>query len=141
MMTSNIAESTNRAMGKARRLPVTAAHEFLRCMIQRWFSDRHEVAGKLRTSVTATAAKHCNELEEIVNSSTVRAIREGMQYQVVTGEEVHVVDFGTNSCDCRRWDLDRLPCSHALAAARYCPFTYLLFFNVHPNIEEMTYSY
>ncbi|KAK0580131.1 hypothetical protein LWI29_036815 [Acer saccharum] len=42
MMTTNIAESMNNCIKKARRLPITSAIEFLRGMLQKWFNDRRE---------------------------------------------------------------------------------------------------
>ena len=43
----------------------------------------------------------------------------GLQiYQVVDGELEFVVDLSRQSCSCRKWDLDDMPCSHACAVIR-----------------------
>ena len=60
MMTTNIAESLNKCMMKARRLPIISAHEFLRHMLQKWFSDRRAAAARLKTIVTSVAVAHVN---------------------------------------------------------------------------------
>jgi len=41
-MTTNIAESMNKAMSKARNLPIVRLLEAIRTMMTRWFAERRE---------------------------------------------------------------------------------------------------
>jgi hypothetical protein len=48
------------------------------------------------------------------------------EFNVLDGEQ-NVVDLGLRRCTCRQFDLDRMPCAHALAAIRFrcgSPYTY-----------------
>ncbi|XP_022870566.1 uncharacterized protein LOC111389821 [Olea europaea var. sylvestris] len=40
-------------------------------------------------------------------------------YQVGDNLEHHFVDFYEMTCTCRRFDLDKFPCTHAIAATRF----------------------
>ncbi|KAK2660808.1 hypothetical protein Ddye_007341 [Dipteronia dyeriana] len=64
MMTTNIAEVLNNCILKARRLPITATMEFLRDMLQRWFNDIREQAGKNPTYLGNASVGHCKERNE-----------------------------------------------------------------------------
>ena len=39
------------------------------------------------------------------------------QVQVTFGASLHVVNLKDKKCSCRRFDLEKIPCAHALAAA------------------------
>ena len=71
MMTTNIVESLNKCMMKARRLPITSAHEFLRHMFQKWFSDKHTAVARLKTIMTSVAVAHVNLAHAVVTSGTL----------------------------------------------------------------------
>lgn len=38
------------------------------------------------------------------------------KFKVVSGKHTYVVDVGAKTCSCREFDLDLIPCSHAVAA-------------------------
>lgn len=40
------------------------------------------------------------------------------QVQVTNGLSLHVVNLSDKKCTCRRFDLEKLPCAHAIAAAK-----------------------
>ncbi|XP_052171685.1 uncharacterized protein LOC127787667 [Diospyros lotus] len=126
IMTTNIAESLNKCMMKARRLPITSAHEFLRHMLQKWFSDRRAVAARLETDVTSAAVAHINFVHDktVDRGCRVVPIIHGNKYLVKHAKEGDgIVDIVARTCSCRKWDLDQLPCLHAIAAGRcaYAP--------------------
>ena len=127
MMTTNIAESLNKCMMKARRFSITIAHEFLRHMLQKWYNDRRCYAEKLRSSVTKTVEDHVNSMANESTSAIVTAIQQPIQLGVE-----HELGYGfvqplARICSCRHWDLDQLPCHHAIAVARYNYFILLIF--------------
>ncbi|PHU24679.1 hypothetical protein BC332_09786 [Capsicum chinense] len=41
---------------------------------------------------------------------------EDQGYEVVEGEDTHVVHLGRKKCTCRTWDLTSIPCPHAIKA-------------------------
>ncbi|KAK2646235.1 hypothetical protein Ddye_021430 [Dipteronia dyeriana] len=118
MMTTNIAEVLNNCIQKAPRLPITAAMEFLGDMLQRWFNDRREQAGKNPTYLGNAAVGHCKERNEWSLTYNVYLI-ELTRYLVKDGKHDGLVDIEHRMCTCRNWDLDQLPCDHAIAVARF----------------------
>ncbi|KAK2661814.1 hypothetical protein Ddye_000388 [Dipteronia dyeriana] len=118
MMTTNIAEVLNNCIQKDRRLPIAAAMEFLRDMLQKWFNDRREQAGKNPTYLGKAAVGHCNERNEWSLTYNVYPI-ELTRYLVKDGKHDGLVDIEHRTCTCRNWDLDQLPCDHIIAVARF----------------------
>jgi len=129
MMTTNIAEVLNNCIQKARRLPITAAMEFLRDMLQRWFHDRREKAGKNPTYLGKAAVGHCKERNEWSLTYHVYPI-ELTRYLVKDSKYDGLVNIEQRTCTCRNWDLDQLPCDHAIAVARYI----VQFYNCYEHI-------
>ena len=115
---------------KARRLPITTDHEYLRHMLQKWHNDRRVHAENLRTSVTKTAEDHVNSMANESTSATVSPIQQPIKFGVTHELGYGFVQPFERTCSCRHWDLDQLPCHHAIAVARYSNYTYtlLLFF-------------
>ncbi|KAK2651651.1 hypothetical protein Ddye_011507 [Dipteronia dyeriana] len=118
MMTTNIAEVLSNCIQKARRLPITAAMEFLSDMLQRWFNDRREQAGKFPTYLGKASVGHCKERNEWALTYNVYPI-ELTRYLVKDGKHDGFVDVENRTCICSNWDLDQLPCDHAIAVARF----------------------
>ena len=128
MMTINIVESLNKCMMKTYWLPITSAHEFLRHMLQKWFSDRRVAAAKLETIVTSAAVAHVNlaHAKTLDRGCRVVPIVQGSKYLVQHAKEGDgIVDINASTCSCHKWDIDQMPCLHAIAASRYHGLTFL----------------
>ena len=52
-------------------------------------------------------------------SFQVNAIND-VEFQVIDGRKQFMVHLNCKSCTCRVWDLDEIPCAHALAVLRGC---------------------
>ncbi|KAA0063206.1 MuDRA-like transposase [Cucumis melo var. makuwa] len=90
MMTTNIAESMNYILKEPRDLPIASFLEHVRALLQRWFWERREEGIK----VTSTLTKWQNlDKEEVVN-------------------------LQTQECTCKEFQVEQLPCTHAIAVAR-----------------------
>ncbi|KAL1224311.1 Protein FAR1-RELATED SEQUENCE 6 [Cardamine amara subsp. amara] len=117
LLTSNIAESMNKVVSQARNLPIVQLLEVVRSMMTRWFDSRMTDALKLKTTLTRGVEKM---LESRVEYSKLLSVQDINAYQVqVTGggSSLHVVNLRDKRCSCRRFDLEKLPCAHAIAAA------------------------
>lgn len=113
-MTTNIAGSVNSAIFPARRMPITAAHEFLKSMTQRWFLARHEVGQKLQSSITSTTVDKKDDGRRRVIQCL--SITEATKYQVRNAERRdEIVNIEERTCFCSLWQLDQFPCFHAIA--------------------------
>ncbi|XP_052181961.1 uncharacterized protein LOC127794754 [Diospyros lotus] len=133
MMNTNIVESLNKCMMKARRLPITSAHEFLRHMLQKWFSDRRATADRIVTEITSAALAHVNfaHSKTLDRGCSVVPIIHGNKFLVKHAKEGDgIVNIDAKTCSCRKWDLDQLSCLHAVAAGSFMRVHYNSF--CHP---------
>ncbi|GAB2282125.1 hypothetical protein Dimus_039520 [Dionaea muscipula] len=117
-MTSNIVENLNSCLRHARKLPICSVVEFVRDMLQRWFVERRDDAARSNSFLTEWATALVNKCTGDAECMQVKPIG-NFNYQVMDGQRGYVVDLSLRSCTCRRFDLDLLPCAHAIAAVRY----------------------
>ncbi|XP_060958349.1 uncharacterized protein LOC115712279 [Cannabis sativa] len=115
IMTSNISESINSTIEHARDLPITPLVEALREMVQDWFSRRKEAATCQFFDMTKWA-------NDVMESKLDQAFRmkvdkiDMFKYQVTYGDTTFIVDLTENSCSCKEFQLEGIPCAHAIAA-------------------------
>ncbi|XP_050205598.2 uncharacterized protein LOC126655447 [Mercurialis annua] len=114
IMTSNTAESLNAAINKARELPVSMLFEYLRSLTQRWsYKNRHLA----RCTITTLMPKH----EESLRESFINCIKLEVEqtsdeiFKVSNGDKTNTVNIMERTCTCKRFQLDMIPCIHALA--------------------------
>ncbi|KAM6542811.1 hypothetical protein CsatB_007258 [Cannabis sativa] len=115
MMTSNIAESINSVILAERSLPITTMIECFRSLVQKWVCKNGNEAHGIFTEVASDA-------EKLLRDNLLKAMKyqviaiTTIQYQVKVQEKG---DFTINilerTCSCRRFQLDEIPCSHAIA--------------------------
>jgi hypothetical protein len=134
-LTSNIAESLNAFLDRAREMSVFPMMEFIRGELMRWFNERSvngaEERGIVVKSVSKaievslknrarhyTARKSTNTLWEVISQANV-------------DEELrrrYIINLKEHTCDCHRWQASGIPCAHALAILlhlRKDPFQYV----------------
>ncbi|XP_010495691.1 PREDICTED: uncharacterized protein LOC104772820 [Camelina sativa] len=69
----------------------------------------------MTTSLTRGVEKVLHSRVEYAKLLTVQDI-DANQVQVTSGSSLHVVNLKYRRCTCRRFDLEKLPCAHAIAA-------------------------
>ncbi|XP_010480419.1 PREDICTED: uncharacterized protein LOC104759155 [Camelina sativa] len=117
LTTTNIAESLNNVLKAARQYPIVSLLEEIRMMLTRWFAARRKQATLMTTVLTT-------QVEELLQARVVRAslldVQEidQNQYEVRSGPNMHVVNLSQKKCSCRMFDVDKIPCIHAIAAAQ-----------------------
>ncbi|RVW52246.1 hypothetical protein CK203_077285 [Vitis vinifera] len=117
-MTTGIVESLNVVLKNARDLPVLQLAEELRNLLQKWFVTRQQQAMSMSTELTMWADGElysrynmsATYLVEPINSKECNVNYAGISAQV---------NLDTRSCTCRQFDLDHIPCAHAIAACRF----------------------
>ena len=92
--------------------------ECIRDLLQRWFYDRRKNAHEMSTYLTTFADEHIKDLIDTSNKSEIHPIHH-KTFKVDDKWIPRIIDLENSSCSCRQWDLDELPCSHAMAVARY----------------------
>ncbi|XP_062103763.1 uncharacterized protein LOC133814868 [Humulus lupulus] len=113
ILTSNIAESINAAIVHARELPITSLIEAIREMLQRWFSTRKEAAITQFIEVTKWENDEMEIKLNVAFQMKVDAI-DAMKSRVTYGDRVFVVDLEQHMCTCNEFQLEGIPCAHAI---------------------------
>ncbi|XP_010468544.1 PREDICTED: uncharacterized protein LOC104748634 [Camelina sativa] len=121
--TSNIAESINGALKKARELPIVYFLQYVGDMLSRWFYERRLAAALYEANITPRVDKMLKQRSVLGKHLKVRPINTyRFQVKLPTGD--CVVDFEHKTCTCRRFDVHKIPCVHAIAAARKTSLTW-----------------
>ncbi|RVW45505.1 hypothetical protein CK203_091441 [Vitis vinifera] len=118
IMTTGIVQSLNVVLKNARDLPVLQLVEELRNLLQKWFVTRQQQAMSMLIELTMWAD---GELHSRYNMSATYLV------EPINSKECNVnyvgisaqVNLDTRSCTCRQFDLDHIPCAHAIAACSF----------------------
>ena len=129
-LTSNAAETFNGRLLWARRLPICSMLESIRMVMEKWFGDRRAAAQRSNDYLTEEAHRKLADALQRSISYEATIISEG-RYRVQTNERTLVVNLETHRCECGAFQLDEMPCSHAIAAIRYCSVGFIYRYPVH----------
>ncbi|KAH6785183.1 hypothetical protein C2S51_037638 [Perilla frutescens var. frutescens] len=114
-MTSNAVESLNARLLWARRLPVCSLLEMFRSIVEQWFVERRVVAqGSNHVLTYGITLKLSGNIDK-GRCYAVRPTTLATLWKVEVGREVYMVNLQNRTCDCREFELDLIPCSHAAA--------------------------
>ncbi|XP_050217675.1 uncharacterized protein LOC126668527 [Mercurialis annua] len=116
-MTSNFAESLNATNIAARELPITIMLEFLRSLVQKWSHANRERARATKTDMSKTAEEMLNENYIQSLHLTVSPANDNI-YTVTKTITPFSVDLEKGTCCCNIFQIDRIPCAHAVAVIR-----------------------
>ncbi|KAK2645622.1 hypothetical protein Ddye_020817 [Dipteronia dyeriana] len=90
---------------------------FIRNMLQRWFHDRHIAAQSMNHQLTDAVHLVILKCVEKCNFITVNPVDWNIFY-MKRSEKQWTVDPAQKTCTCNKFQMDQLPCYHALAADR-----------------------
>ncbi|KAL5570812.1 hypothetical protein UlMin_020409 [Ulmus minor] len=117
-MTTNILECINAILVKKRELPVTALAEEMRSLVQRWHYERRTEAEKCKTWLTPVVETLLSEQYQLSMQMCLNSASDTV-YIVLDGDKNRFVDLQARTCSCRRFQLEQLPCAHAMIAIRH----------------------
>ncbi|XP_047257509.1 uncharacterized protein LOC124889592 [Capsicum annuum] len=117
-MTSNIAESINNTNRIARRLLVVSTIDFMRLMIESWNAKQHEEATNTLKELTAKYNDVLINNHLLSQKMIVKVTNEFLNI-VTNGAKRFIVCLRRRKCSCGEFQLDKIPCSHAMAAITY----------------------
>ncbi|XP_048619840.1 uncharacterized protein LOC106369821 [Brassica napus] len=143
LMTTNIAESMNRALSHARGLNIVRILESIRVMMTRWFADRREDARSQPTTLTRGVEKLLYGHVTAARELTVQRI-DDHHTEVKYGsssESLNVVNLVERKCIYRRFKREKLPCVHAIAAAEYNNVCRISLCSPYYNSEYLVSAY
>ncbi|KAL5557126.1 hypothetical protein UlMin_039362 [Ulmus minor] len=111
-MTTNISECINAILVNERVLLIIALAEEMRSLVQRWHYERQTKAEKFKTKLTPL-------MEALLIEQYQLSLRMRMIYAVFDRDKNGVVDLQAWTYSCRRFQLEQLPCVHAMIAIRH----------------------
>ena len=118
IMTTNGAESINAVMKEPREYPIVALLEAMQAKVSEWFNNRRNIVASINTSCTPLTPMAENIIRKRFKKALEMNVKQlnRFEYEVTGKDNDAIVDLGQRQCSCRVFDLDKLPCVHALAA-------------------------
>jgi MULE transposase domain/MuDR family transposase/SWIM zinc finger len=117
LMSTNIAESFNSTMVVEKEFPIYSLLVTIQQKLCKWYYDRRTRA---KANPSALTPKIEAELVPRYNASRSMAVSRLNEFEIlVKGDEFqHVVNLERRHCTCRVFNIDRIPCDHAIAALK-----------------------
>ncbi|GMN54564.1 hypothetical protein TIFTF001_023684 [Ficus carica] len=118
IMTTNITESLNSVDRKVRLMPVGFLVEWLRELIQRWLVERREEALK-KTLKLAPKAEKLIHTNFSFGLTVMPRPADQFEYAITKNDaQTWIIDMSERTCTCRRFQVDLIPCPHAMAVSQ-----------------------
>ena len=118
ILLNNNCEVFNSYIIEAREFPILSMFERIKCQLMtRHFNKKEEMAsfsGAFCPKIRKKVAKNA----EYANICYAQPADMGV-FQVSAHEYQNIVDLEAKTCDCRRWQLTGISCSHAISALRH----------------------
>lgn len=116
-MTTNGVESINARLKMERELPILALLDAILKVVSFWFNKHRNVVEMAMHRTTLTQFAYQVVWNNFTLSQCLKSTQlEKFKYLVSGGKIDEIVDFCEYSCSCKRFQLDKLPCAHAIAA-------------------------
>ncbi|XP_062088595.1 uncharacterized protein LOC133795160 [Humulus lupulus] len=118
IMTTNGAKSINAALREPREYPIIALLEAMQAKVSEWFNNRRNIVASINTKCTPLTPKAENIIRKRFKKASEMTVKQlnRFEYEVTGKENDAIIDLGQRQCSCRVFDLDQLPCVHALAS-------------------------
>nr|KAJ0190406.1 hypothetical protein LSAT_V11C800448770 [Lactuca sativa] len=126
-LTTNISESMNNALRGARQLPIRACIDLTFNRVVQLFRKHSDAAMNCNTPLPSCMWHLFRKRDTSAQSHTLTEsnYNEGV-YRIVTKLRLnenrgntHTINYYQHTCTCRKWQMERFPCSHALAVCRF----------------------
>ncbi|TXG49460.1 hypothetical protein EZV62_025335 [Acer yangbiense] len=124
LMSTNIAEAMNNAIKECKELLITGVIDYIRGVLQSCFHDRRTAALKLTTQLTTVADVAIGVKDKKARYMRIYPITFYM-FLVKDGDLDGNVDLTAKTCTCKEFDVDQLPCAHALACIMLQGFSFV----------------
>ncbi|XP_055815894.1 uncharacterized protein LOC129885586 [Solanum dulcamara] len=130
MMTSNIAECINGCLVEARELPIIDFLEQTRMLFGSWNCKNREIVsytkhtlGRKFEDILVSNTIKCSRMKVVASSEYLYSVYElGIRY---------IVCLERKTCTCGRFQLDEIPCPHAIAVLKSKNIT-----DLHPYYSD-----
>nr|XP_018628034.1 uncharacterized protein LOC104101474 [Nicotiana tomentosiformis] len=139
-MISNIAESLNTVTRDARELPIIELLEYMRTLLE---CRTNKKLLKAKDTFTYLEKKYNKELEDNMTLSQKLRVRASTDHihTVIDGVKRYIICLQNKICSCGQFQLDELPCAHALAALRHKNESYENYCSPYYTKESLLHTY
>ncbi|XP_075111473.1 uncharacterized protein LOC142181817 [Nicotiana tabacum] len=139
-MTSNIVKSINAALKAAMELPVLPLLEYIRQLIGRWNITNQKNAIESFTDLGKKYDTMLSDNLEYSHRMKVTPLTSYL-YSVLDKGKQKMVFLKYQTCSCRRFQLDELPCAHAWAVLKYKYIDHIEYFSVYYTRKYLLKTY
>ncbi|XP_075079795.1 uncharacterized protein LOC142165053 [Nicotiana tabacum] len=115
MLTTNMAESMNSVLLKGREMPILRMLDFIQEKLGEWFYERRKKANETFHRVSIWAEEEMTKKMDLACKMFVFNL-DSMLFRINSEGIKFIVDLKKRTCDCLEFQLDELPCPHAIAA-------------------------
>ena len=116
IMTTNIVEALNSTLKRAREYPLLLLLDSIVEKMVEWFNERREKAQNLTFPLTPECERRLRHVWGEAGTSAPTQINAN-EWVIRGGGYDAVVDLQQMTCTCKIFELEKLPCEHALRAA------------------------
>lgn len=114
MLLNNMCESFNAWIVPARDKPVLSLCEWIRRQLMQRFVRNREAMQKYSDAFTPSVKKQI-EAYKMEGTRNCQALWDGgSKFEVDHRGRTYIVDLDKKTCNCNRWDLTGIPCSHVM---------------------------
>ncbi|KAL5575736.1 hypothetical protein UlMin_017435 [Ulmus minor] len=111
-------ESLNSMLVNTRDFPYVALLDVIQEKISKWWNDRQIVAMAIIAPLTTSRESKFRPRFVQSNGQHISQLNP-VTYHVKGGELEGVVDIFNKMCTCKEFDIDKLPCVHAITAVHH----------------------
>ncbi|XP_073290998.1 uncharacterized protein [Primulina huaijiensis] len=119
IMTMNGVESINARLHEERHLPIIALLNSLQTLTTSWFSTYRNASIASTTNFTSTIESILCERFNIGRGYQIYEMGR-LEFNVRSATNSDSVDLESKRCTSREFDIDKISCSHAIAASYFC---------------------
>ncbi|XP_070015062.1 uncharacterized protein [Nicotiana sylvestris] len=114
-LTTNMVESMNSVLLKGREMHILRMLDFTQEKLEEWFYERRKKANETFHRVSIWAEEEMTKKMDLACKMFVFNL-DSMLFRINSEGIEFIVDLKKRTCDCVEFQLDELPCPHAIAA-------------------------
>ncbi|KAL5574175.1 hypothetical protein UlMin_023772 [Ulmus minor] len=137
---TNMVESLNNMLVNARDFPYVALLDVIQEKMSKWWNDRRIVPMAITAPLTLSRESEFRPRFAQSNGQHTSQLNP-VTYHVKGGELEGVVDIFNKTCTCKEFDIDKLLCVHAIAAAHHAQVSVYSLVSPYYTKEYYVFAY
>ena len=118
ILLNNSCEVFKKYILEARELPVLSMLQRIKSQLMTRHCNKQKEVESFQGQICPKIRKKIAKNAELANICYAMPAGKGI-FQVEVKDYQHIVDLEMKTCDCRRWELTGMPCSHAISCLRH----------------------